>query len=61
MARKRSRAFPKGRVTIKKVEGGYLVNIKGRRFEEAADKRGAKSKVRLIRRLREEDKKRRGR
>ena len=59
--RKRLSSIPKGRITSKKVEGGFEINIKGKLFDEVADKRSARAGVKRIRRLREEDKKKRKR
>lgn len=43
--------LPKGKVTIKKQNGGYSVNIAGKKFEAATDKAAAKSKASRIKRL----------
>ena len=58
---RRKGLIPKGRITFRKVKGGFQVNIKGRKFDEVADKGSAKFAVKRIRKLREEDKKRRKR
>ncbi len=47
----RKSTFPKGKITTKKVKGGYVIKVGGKRFEEHADKRGALSKVRRIRKM----------
>ncbi len=61
MISKRRGNIPKGRISYKKEVGGYSVNIKGKMFDEVTDKRSAKSSVKRIQKLREEDKKKRRR
>lgn len=49
--------IPKGRITFKKSNGGYLVNIKGKLFDEVTDKRAARGAIKILQDLRKEDKK----
>ncbi len=59
MVRKRRSKIPKGRITFKKVKGGFLINIKGKLFDEVTDKGAAKAGVKRIQSLRREDRKKR--
>jgi len=58
---RRKGLIPKGRITFKKLDGGYQVNIKGKQFDEVTDKRSARVSVKRIQKLREEDKEKRRR
>lgn len=53
--RKRKGTMPKGRITFKKVKGGFLINIKGNLFDEVTDKTAARFAIKRIQRLRKED------
>ncbi len=52
----RRSAMPKGRITFKKVSGGFEINIKGKLFDEVGDKGAARAAIKRIQKLREEDK-----
>ena len=55
MVRKKIR-FPQGKVTIRKVKGGYTIKIGKRNFDETNQKNSALVKAQSLRVLQQEEK-----
>jgi len=52
MVKKKLSKIPKGRITFKKVKGGFSIKIKGKLFDEVTDKKAALAAIKRIQKLR---------